>query len=959
MDFVINFTEMRDTTGNISKKLHIEPDGKAVKGSKAEISNGTAKTLALTPLQFIDYLNDLSNRSDTCIVPGVWVDGYQNYAEYDITTDKKGDADPSIGLITRSTKFFKYLNSDSISFMVFDIDEDYAIDEIHEFIRKLEIALSDAIMGSAQGLMRFEKPSSSAGVVGNGIEINGKVYNNEKLGNGFHIYIPVKNMTEGLLSDIFKWAWLNGYQKYKISKAGTILSRSIVDESVKNPERVTFESDYVITGETKLVELVERKCDYFPGGVLDCELARSSLYDEVSGFNKQWNEYKQQLLRTPEIKEEVQRISDLHKVKLITNKQYPAAKATKVTNLLFEDHVILSDEFLTKSDGTLISVYDILTDRDSYLGHTHFQDFISPEPGTNKAMIIGSGIDNPVRLKSFAHGEMFYYLKFTYEDLMKWIGEAEPEDIMLCLTSFIAQSDLTPMQEDMAVNAGKRANKAISMKAIRDELKIKKRSTSETVSIDSREIDLEDDFSSIDKDATQSQIASDMLAALGPCRVFGGKLYIADKKIWKTMRVEALEERVSNRYVHCTYCKVDGHYGGITDVFMKKSSIYCEEWDTPPGIPCSSQFLMVGENITGDMSGVPVDGLRWVDYDLKLGCRFKLKFNPDWSCDTPYWNKILNNITNVGCFQQAFGLALSGYLTAKMQKAAVFYGEGGTGKGTINSILMAMLPKGRTTNLDFTQMRDKNMCVPLAESVINFMTETDKSDKPYDLSGFKKATGGDHMQGWILYKGVTKFKPTASQVLNFNDWPRLTSAGSDIRRRLGHFIIEFKKNYDEEIVGLVDKIIEHELPGVLAWGIDGIISYFRDGIDDEYSLELYQRWVGTFSAVDIFLDQCTVMTARHENAVKKPGLWRVYSKWCGENGFSAGSSGKFYGEMTKRFGGVDRSHGSDWFEGLKMNSEGIRIGSLIGVKNISRGRKKAGGERLSVRTKVVKTSDNG
>lgn len=939
MDFVINFTEIVNTKGPVSKKLIIEPDGKAEKIAQAQINTGTARTLSLTPTQFIDYLNDLSKRGDTCLVPGVWADGYKEYAEYDITTDKKGDKNPDIGLIARTTEFFRYLNSDSISFMVFDIDEDYSTEDIHKFIAKLENLLSDSILGSAKGLMRFEKPSSSAGVIGKGIKIKDKTYNNEKLGNGVHIYIPVKNMTAELLSDIFKWAWLNGYCKYRINANSSFEALSIIDLRVKEPNRLLFESDIEITGATELVELVDRKCDYFHGGVIDCELARAILYDEVSGFNKRWNEYKNQLLRDPEIKERKQQIKDLFNAKLIAKGTDPK-KAARITKLIHEDHTILSDDTLLRSDGTQVSVYEILTNRDDWNGVKQFQDYITPEHGRDKAMIVANSIDKPVRLKSFAHGETDYYLKFTYEDLMKWISESDEDDIMLCLTSFIAQADLTPMQEDMVINAGKRANKAVSVKSIRDELKIKKRFVSDSVIEENRKLDLEDDFSEIDKESTHSQIAGDMLITLGDCRVFGGKLYVADKKIWKTMRVEALEERISNRYSHCSVCKRDNDYSGVARTFLKKQQIYCEEWGTPSGIPCASQFLLVGDDVRGEMDGVPVKGLEWVDYNLDLGCRFKLKFNPDWNCETPYWNKVLANITNVGCFQQAFGLSLAGFLTAKMQKAVVLYGSGGTGKGTINSVLTAMLPKGRTTNLDFNQMRDDRKCVALAESVINFMTETDKN-KPYELTGFKKATGGDYMQGWILYKGATNFKSTATQVLNFNDWPRLTSSGSDIKRRLGHFIIEFNKNYDEEIIGLVDKITQFELPGILAWAIDGIISYFRDGIDDEYSLKLYQQWVGSFSTVDIFLADCTEMVGRHADAVVKPRLLDVYKKWCEVNGFEPEGTSKFYLEMVKRFGAADRSSGKDLFEGLRMNKYGIELCGLLGFGDISRGGRKA------------------
>lgn len=917
MDFVINFTELKNTAGNINKKLHIEPNGKFTKTPNAQISQGVAKTIALTPLQFVDYLNNLSSRSDTCLVTGIWADGYKNFAEYDITV--AGKEDPDNGLISRTQNFFKYLNSDSISFMVFDIDEDYTIEEIHEFIAQLEKVVPEAIIGS-NNLMRFEKPSSSAGVA-----INGK-----KLGNGIHIYIPVKNMSEDLLSDIFKWAWISGYAKHKISAAGTILSRSIIDETVKEPNRITFESDIEITGAAELVELVERKCEYYEGGVLDCELARSCLYDLISAFGKKWSDYKHKVEKDPETSDEIKRLKDLHTSKLIANNPGLGSKAAKVTDLLYDRRIILSDEYLTKTDGTKISVYDILTDRDSYINQTHFQDFIDPKPGTNKAMIKGSGIDDNIKLKSFAHGGIYYYLRFTYEDICRWIDEADNDDIIYNVSSFIAQSEISEIQLDKVIKEVTKRDKSITKTAITKELKSKSALISSSIVSDLSE-DSSIDTSDIDKEAGQGRIADDMIIALGNCKSYGGYVYVAEKNIWKSIRKESLRDRISNRYEHCKYCKSNPQYNSIAELVITRDKLYCEEWSTPPGIPCLKQFLMVGDNVDGEMSGIPVKGVKWVDYNLDLGCRFKLKFDPDWNCETPYWNKVLNNITNVGCFQQAFGLALSGLLTAKMQKAAVFYGAGGTGKGTINNVLMAMLPRGRVTNMNFTQMSDPKQVVPLAESVINFMTETSRGKKPYALDGFKKATGGDSIQAWLLYRGSVNFKPTATQILNFNDWPRLESSGSDIQRRLGHFIIEFNKNYDEEIIGLVDKIVQHELPGVLAWAIDGIISYFRDGIDDEYSLKLYQRWIGYFDKVALFLRECTIYDRTSPARTSRPALWKIFQKWCEESGFPAGEKSELTSEVDKLCGATMKSDGDMVYHNLDLTAYGLELVKAINL----------------------------
>jgi phage/plasmid-associated DNA primase len=216
------------------------------------------------------------------------------------------------------------------------------------------------------------------------------------------------------------------------------------------------------------------------------------------------------------------------------------------------------------------------------------------------------------------------------------------------------------------------------------------------------------------------------------------------------------------------------------------------------------------------------------------------------------------------------------------------------------------------------------------------MTETKKTGKPYDLEGFKKATGGDHIQAWILYKGTINFKPTASQVLNFNDWPRLTSIGSDVKRRLGHFIIEFKKNYDDEIVGLVDKIIEYELPGVLAWAIDGVISYFRDGADDVHSLRMFDHWVGSFDPITAFTEECIESTGMGGGMISRPALWAMYKKWCDDAGFEPGNKSDLNYEMKKRYGDTVKSNGVEHYVGVIASAAGRDLAKLAGINTIDK-----------------------
>jgi P4 family phage/plasmid primase-like protien len=930
------FTEMSDARNSVFKKIEVLPDGSLVKTAKATISEGTAKTMVMGPNEFKIYLESLSKRSKTCIVPTIW-DGGVDYEEFDICLD--GKEKPEDGVVSRTKKFFKYANSDHISFAVFDIDGNYPLEEVHRFIDKLETVLKDAIITATgkKKLMRFEKPSASAGV-----RVKGK-----PAGTGLHVWIPVRNMTGELIKQIFRWAWLTEWPAHDVTAAVTVIPLTIIDGTVGAQGRLFFESDAEVTGCLELVEIVERKCDYYPGGVLDCELALGILIDKTCKYDSNWNAYKAKIEREPGFvekrrqyvaaekarREELGRLAAQGQPDEIARMDRLERESSFASKLLFEDRVILSSDFLTTSNGEQISVYDILVDRDSYLGRRGFLDPIKPKVGTNKAMI--SGNEHGVSLKSFAHGGLYYYLRFDIKGLEKWAAEAETDELLQCAGSFAAQTVGTEAAiggiiKKIAKSASTTVAEVKKDRAIAS-TKIVGDKMSDEIELQieqSGEIANGTEIAQIGIKSTHGEIAEDMLRSLGQCRAYGSSFYVGDKDIWRLMRVEVLEERISMRYKFCELCRRGSDYKSITNLVFNKEEAYCPDWKSHTGIPCASQFLSVGPAEVGEMNGRQVKGAGWIKYSLDLGARFKLGFNPDWEMKTPYWQKVLDNVVNVRCFQQAFGLALCGYLTKEIGAALVMFGEGGTGKGTTNRVLTEMLPRGRVTAVSIEQMSHRTDCIPLVDSVINIIPEIRNSRKAQITEGFKKATGGDMMQAHRMYKGDVAFTPIATQVININQWPVLDSSGEELRRRLGLFIVEFKKNHAERIDGLVNLIAERELPGVLAWAIDGITDFFENGADSEHSARLFERWIGSFDPIEGFLSECVV---RGEGVIRST-LWKVFKKYCEDSGWYVPDKGVFNEEIIKRFCQATLDEGVYIYKKIALSEEGSRIAKGLGLK---------------------------
>lgn len=929
----LTFTEITDARSEIFKKIEVLPNGQLIKTAKATISEGTAKTMRMPPEAFAQYLTDLSKRANTCFVASIWPEG-QNWVEYDITL--AGQEDPSSGRISRTKEFFKYANSDQVSLMCFDIDGDWPESEVNDFIDKLEKVLFDAIIpgpgtsGTKRHIMQFRKPSPSARV-----KVNGNV------SNGLHIYIPVRNLTESLFKEIFRWAWIEGWPSHMITAAATIDCRSIIDASVAAVSRLMFEADPEVTGATDQVEFVERVCSYTPGGIIDCELAEACLSEFTVSFWSKWQAYKNRIAASPEYQEQLQQRKAIEDQRRRTAGKEPR-RAGWEAGLLFEDRVLLSSESLLMSNGSLVSVYDILVDRDTWIGKRGFQDPITPIAGTNKAMIIGD--EHSVKLKSFAHGGLFYHLRFDYEGLLLWVQEATEDELLECFGSFASQSIMKETMMDKIINEVKKLTKS-TITALRKDVAAAAVHVKQAVRTSEAELEEDENPCFLHPKATQGEIADDMLHTLGECRAYGSGFYVADRSIWKPLRSETLEEKIAIRYAHCDLCKRRSDYTGIAQLVFNKEQAYYPEWRSPYGVPCLSKFLKIGQDVVGSINGVEVKGASFVDYSLDLGCRYKLNFNPDFNMPTPYWDKVLNNVENPRCFQQAFGLALCGYLTRAAQTAMVMKGAGGTGKGTTNRVLTALLPRGCVTEVSLENMTNDKKVIPLVDSVVNIIPEMKRGGKAQSTEGFKMATGGDMIQAWRMYKGPVSFRPNASQIININDWPPLDSAGEEIRRRLGHFIVEFKKNYDEKIDNLDELIIERELPGVLAWAILGVVDYFTNGMDDSYSLQLYEKWVSSFDPTALMLEEYFLVGRVNGERVLRSGLWKFYEGYCKRFEYYPMRKGQFFAEIENRFGPAREVNDMYFFYGLALSDSGADFakGALgLDLREISRTQKRSG-----------------
>jgi putative DNA primase/helicase len=722
--------------------------------------------------------------------------------------------------------------------------------------------------------MQFRKKSSSASV---------------GVGNGQHIFIPVKNASERLLTLIYKFAWLK-FNSHLIDKSGRIHSRSIIDEAVKGPERLVFESDV----STTTLTTVARECSYTPGGIIDNELACQILESKVIMYDKNWGKYKAATAARPSIIAII-RAAEQEQAEALSKLSSISVDKAKIIVKSRLNSKLLSSDFLMKDDRSQIQIYDILVNKDAYHEMGGFRDPLDPEYGTGKAKLFCG--DTCVTLHSFAHGSHNFKLQFDMPGLERWIAEASDAELKENFAEFLSMSELSNVDA------------ALLTKIIAKRLNTKTSAVTSDIKAATKALPTPD-ATSIDPAATHSEISDDLLRVFGDYKVYGRNVYTFGGTIWNRTAFDDLTKRFGVNYGHCKYCQRAGDYSSLTKLTLSTAPNRVTTWKSAYGIPCASGFWLMDK-----------EGIERVDYTSDLGARFKLGINPNFLQPIPLWEKVLKNITNPRCFQQLFGLALCGYLTPELQSAGLLKGPGGTGKGTMVKVMEAMLPSDRVTGVDLEGMNNPTKAIRLSDSVVNFITEV-KRNKEISTSSFLKIVAGEMTEGKVLYSNEVDFKSHASHILSCNDWPVLDSYGSEIERRLGHFIIEFNKNHTEAITDLDKQIVRHELEGVLAWAINGVSDYIQNGLDDAHSLKLFKSWSNSLDSVSLFILECCMQGFKRTACVSKTTLYQAYKDFCQNSNYTPLKKGDFYMRVESRGVSTEHKNTGDHFVGIALKRSG-------------------------------------
>ena len=366
-----------------------------------------------------------------------------------------------------------------------------------------------------------------------------------------------------------------------------------------------------------------------------------------------------------------------------------------------------------------------------------------------------------------------------------------------------------------------------------------------------------------------------------------------------------------------------GRLRAIVDIASNYTElkITTEQMDANP-------WLLNCQNGTIDLRTGKLQDFRREDYITKM-C--KAKYDPD--CATPLWDSLLDKVTNGSAevrkyIQRALGYALTG--DTSEQALFILYGTGSNGKSTLLNVFAELLDGYAQSAKSDSFMEKKNESVNNDIARLNgarFVTAIEMQEgKRLSEELIKSMTGGDKLVTRFLYGEFFEYIPQFKVFLAVNHKPNIRDTTNSIWRRIK--LIPFTNVFTERERDkqFSQKILRKELPGILAWAVQGCMMWLHSGLSapDEITqaTTAYKAEMDSFSH---FFDECCVI--REGGRVTNKMLRAKYDEWCTENGERPLTQRPFSQKLLERGYEKKNSAGNGAMEwhGFVLRGEAARL----------------------------------
>lgn len=309
-----------------------------------------------------------------------------------------------------------------------------------------------------------------------------------------------------------------------------------------------------------------------------------------------------------------------------------------------------------------------------------------------------------------------------------------------------------------------------------------------------------------------------------------------------------------------------------------------------PGVPLAPSELDKDDMLLGVANGVVNlrDGTlreaRREDYITK---RAPVAY--DRKASAPLWRAFVERITGGDASLAAYLQRVAGYcLTGQTVEQCLFvlFGLGANGKSTyLNTLRAALGEYAAVTDVQTWMTRDRqgpsNDLAALRGARTVISSETEEGQRFAEVL-VKLATGGDSLKARFLYGEFFEFRPVFKLLIAANHKPVIRGDDHAIWRRIR--LLPFTVTIPpEEQDRTLETKLRGELPGVLAWAVDGCLEWQRNGLGMpevvQHATDEYREEMDSFGA---FLTECCVLAAKC--TVRAGEFYAEYRLWSERQG---------------------------------------------------------------------------
>lgn len=351
-------------------------------------------------------------------------------------------------------------------------------------------------------------------------------------------------------------------------------------------------------------------------------------------------------------------------------------------------------------------------------------------------------------------------------------------------------------------------------------------------------------------------------------------------------------------------------------------------------VVCSSETFdthpdfLVAENGVVDLRTGKLTGH---DRALLLTQRTHLAYDPTARC--PRFDHFVLEVMDgdkerAAYLQRALGYSLTGHTTEQVM--FLLAGPGSNGKTTLLEVVRkAMGDYGLNSAADTLMERKpgspSNDLVRLRSKRFVTAAET-REGRRLDEARVKSLSGGDTVTARLLFKEFIDFAPIMKLWLGTNHLPTIHGTDWGIWRRM--VVLEFRRIFgDDEKDPNLATTLETELPGILAWLVQGAQNWYANGLCPPQSvLEAAASYRRAEDILGQFLEEaCEVAPGA---ATPAGALHSAYRRWAELNGYPP-MTAKALGQRLDERGFVARRTAQTRMRtGLRIVHEGPNLNGI-------------------------------